>query len=229
MFIINPFTASGDIVYENLGGIAMTRSGAVYNSIGANFGSVGPRKKLLIVVHAQRGGNTTMSLSSATAGGKPMSLIAEASGTISGSRKAVYLLGVDAPSVTGNVSITMGQDASDIGMIVYLFKVINLRSLIPQAPENKAELGWNSSSNDTRSVTVDVPKNGMLFAAATVYHDGGSQTFTGIPNIYMIGSALRMTTGIDVISESQIGRTVSFNKSGGAGAMHGGLVAVGLR
>lgn len=209
------------------GGMA-TRSGAVHTIADFDFGEGGT---IIVPVHAYRFGSTNMSLASSTIGGVPAQIIASASGTVTGVRAAIYLIGAEGvPSGTGDIEITMGQSTSEIAVWGAGYRAMNLLSLVPASADNLGQTGFNASSNNSRSAIADVPEGGIFFGAATVYHDSGSETFTGVTNDYFQTTPnLHFSAGFDVAETAETDKTVTFTKSGGAESMYGGVIAVGLR
>ena len=192
------------------------------------FGDAASGRKIVIAVHAFSASGGDPVLTAATIGGVTASIFTGDALTPDTIDPSVWLIAAEVPSGTsGNVGLTF-SDA--VGVYLGIWRMTDAESLTSTDTPGLVVFGSTTSS---QSVNIDVEERGVQFAAASVLHAGGTESFTAgisIPDyIQQFGTGDGdVMGGFELITADEANRVATIAMSGG-GNWRGVFATVSFR
>jgi hypothetical protein len=194
---------------------------------GVSLGDPVSGRKVIIAVHAFGGAGTNPTLSAATINSET-AYISGGGLVTSTNDPGTWFIGADvAAGTTASIFLNF---STAVGLRLAVYRMTAGLS-ITRTDDGLNAFGFTSSD---QSANADVLDKGVQFAAATVLHDGGSQSITAGISSPSYGEAFGsgggyVMGGFELITANQTGRTITIAKSGGAEVWRGVLNTVSHR
>lgn len=192
------------------------------------FGTAASGRKTVIAVHAFSNGGDDPVLTAATINGETATIHVGDALSPDSIDPSLWFITADNPTGTsGNVGLTFSDH---VGVYLGVWSMTGAQSTTPTGTPDINVFGFTTSS---QTVNTDVENRGVQFAAATVLHDGGTESFTaGITTpdyIQQFGTGIGdVMGGFELITSDESARAATIAKSGG-GDWRGVLATVSFR